>query len=691
VKIVPRKSGSVGYFTENLALDSGKKHGPFNLRCLDKMIIPGRLVTMFSFDKDLRKCLLVLAICIFPNFSVHGGSIVNDDLIVETTKGKIQGFETSTSEGKKVSAWYGIPYAQPPTGNLRFRHPREADPWEGIKNTQDQPNSCVQMRDTTWPGFSGAEEWNTNTKQSEDCLYLNVVIPRPHPKNAAVIIWIYGGGFWSGTTTLNLYDLRTMVAEQNIIMVGIQYRVASLAFLFFDTEDVPGNAGMYDQLMAIKWVKNNIAKFGGNPANITLMGESAGAASVSLHLLSPLTRPLFNQAIMQSASALAPWAVVSKREGQHRSLRLAELMGCPHDGHNVRASIDCLRKADPHKIVLKEWDGITHGFTGGIGVFVPIVDGAFLDESPGRAMRLEKFKKTNILLGSNKDEGNYFILYFFPKMFPREKEDEVMITRENFLHAIREAYPLSNKLQRKALEFEYTNWINPDDPVKNRIAVDRFTGDWQFTCPVVDFAHRYAETGNNVYMYHFMQQSTVSPWPKWSGAMHADEIAFLFGQPLNVSHGYSKQEIELSRQMMAYWANFAKTGNPSLSADHTWTKTYWPLHTPLKRETLTLSTAESKVLEGHGVRKCAFWKKFLPQLGNGKFDGRSGDFFTFNNAGSPPPNIDENLKHETWRHSKQPCELSCCNSASLVGPQSGSTTKLCFVLLFFLTLTHSAF
>jgi acetylcholinesterase len=96
--------------------------------------------------------------------------------------------------------------------------------------------------------------------------------------------------------------------------------------------------------------------------------------------------------------------------------------------------------------------------------------------------------------------------------------------------------------------------------VKNRVAVDRFTGDWQFTCPVVDFAHRYAETGNNVYMYHFAQQSTISPWPRWSGAMHADEIVFLFGQPLNVSYGYSQAEIELSKQMMAYWANFARTG-----------------------------------------------------------------------------------------------------------------------------------
>ena len=179
-----------------------------------------------------------------------------------TTKGKIRGFQLTTSNGGQVSAWYGIPYAQPPVGNLRFRHPRPMESWEGTKRTKDPPNSCIQSDDTMWPGFAGTEVWAVNTPKSEDCLYLNVVVPYPHPKHAAVIVWIHGGGFWSGTTTLEQYDLRTMAAEEEIIMVGIQYRLASLGFLFLDSEDVPGNAGMFDQLMAVQWVRNNIAQFG---------------------------------------------------------------------------------------------------------------------------------------------------------------------------------------------------------------------------------------------------------------------------------------------------------------------------------------------------------------------------------------------------------------------------------------------
>ena len=200
--------------------------------------------------------------------------------------------------------------------------------------------------------------WNPKTAMSEDCLYLNVVVPRPHPRKAAVLVWIYGDGFWSGTSTLDVYGMKTLAAEENVILVSMQYRVGSLSFMFFGTEDVPGNAGMFDQVMALQWVKDNIAQFGGNPDNVTLMGQGAGAVSVSLHLLSPLSRNLFSQAIMQSASATAPWGVITKEESFLRSLGLAELMEC-HSGtyrgyeeyirghkKNIRNTIDCLRRAN---------------------------------------------------------------------------------------------------------------------------------------------------------------------------------------------------------------------------------------------------------------------------------------------------------------------------------------------------------
>lgn len=478
-----------------------------------------------------------------------------DPLVVQTKKGKVRGITLTAATGKKVDAWLGIPFAQKPIGPLRFRHPRPVERWgDDIINATSHPNTCVQITDTVFPDFPGATMWNPNTPLSEDCLYVNVYSPKPRPKNAAVMLWIYGGGFYTGTTTLDVYDPKILVSEENVIVVSMQYRIASLGFLFFDNAEVPGNAGMFDQLMAMHWFRDNIHAFGGNPNNITMFGESAGAVAVSLHLLSPLSRNLFSQAIMQSGSPTAPWAIISRDESLLRGLRLAEAVGCPHDRHDVSAAIECLRTKDALELVNNEW--------GTLGIcefpFVPIIDGAFLDENPTRSLAVKNFKKTNILMGSNSEEGHYFIIYYLTDLF--RMQENVYVNREEFLQAVKELNPYVNNVARQAIVFEYTDWLNPDDPIKNRDALDKMVGDYQFTCNVNEFANRYAETGNNVYMYYYKHRSAVSPWPSWAGVIHGDEINFVFGEPLNPGKNYAPQEAELSRRIMRYWANFAKTG-----------------------------------------------------------------------------------------------------------------------------------
>lgn len=479
----------------------------------------------------------------------------DDPLLVQTKKGKVRGITLTAATGKKVDAWLGIPYAQKPLGSLRFRHPRPVERWgDEIINATTLPNSCTQIVDTLFGDFPGAAMWNPNTPISEDCLYINVIAPKPRPKNAAVMLWIYGGGFYSGTNTLDVYDPKILVSEENVVIASMQYRVASLGFLFFDTADVPGNAGLFDQLMGLQWVHDNIHAFGGNPNNITLFGESAGAVSVALHLLSPLSRNLFSQAIMQSGSPTAPWAIISREESLLRGLRLAEAVSCPHDRKEMSAVIECLRKKDALELVNNEW--------GTMGIcefpFVPMIDGAFLDETPQRSVAVKNFKKTNILMGSNSEEGHYFIIYYLTELF--RKEENVYVNREEFLQAVKELNPYVNNVAKQAIVFEYTDWLNPDDPVRNRDALDKMVGDYQFTCNVNEFAHRYAETGNNVYMYYYKHRSVISPWPSWAGVIHGDEISFVFGEPLNPGKNYAPQEIELSKRMMRYWANFAKTG-----------------------------------------------------------------------------------------------------------------------------------
>lgn len=132
----------------------------------------------------------------------------SDPLIVTTDKGKIRGITLNASTGKKVDAFLGIPYAQPPIGPLRYRHPRPAEHWEGILNTTTRSATCVQIIDNVFGDFSGSQMWNPNTPMSEDCLYINVMVPRPRPKNSPVMLWIFGGGFYSGTATLDVYDMK---------------------------------------------------------------------------------------------------------------------------------------------------------------------------------------------------------------------------------------------------------------------------------------------------------------------------------------------------------------------------------------------------------------------------------------------------------------------------------------------------
>ena len=136
----------------------------------------------------------------------------------------------------------------------------------------------------------------------------------------------------------------------------------------------------------------------------------------------------------------------------------------------------------------------------------------------------------------------------------------MFVSRKDFESSVSELNLWVSPVGKESIKFEYTDWLIPLDPRNNRVGLERMVGDWAFTCPVSDFAHRYAETGNNVYIYYFDERASVNPWPTWSGVLHGDEIAFIFGEPLNRSKNYEKAEIELSERMMRYWANFAKTG-----------------------------------------------------------------------------------------------------------------------------------
>ncbi|KAF5306664.1 hypothetical protein FQA39_LY08853 [Lamprigera yunnana] len=554
-------------------------------------------------DENMRWIVFLVATAI-SLFSVFA-----DDLIIATNKGKVRGVTETAHTGQKVDMWLGIPYAKKPLDDLRFQATVPAKKWRGVLDTTTWPNVCVQTEDTFFGNFSGAKMWLPNRPVSEDCLYLNVIVPKPRPHNATVMVWIYGGGFYSGSSTLEIYDPKVFVAEQNVIIVSMQYRLASLGFLYFGTSDAPGNVGFLDQVMALQWVHDNIANFGGNPNDVTIFGESAGSGSVSLHLLSPLSRSFFHRGIMQSGTATAPWAVIDTKIAKERGLYVAKEVGCPHNGDNIPATLDCLRKVDATKLVYAEQNVPLRGiidFT-----FLPVIDGAFIDSDPVSKLKSKNFEKKDILLGANGQEGNYFLFYFFPDTY--KLGDAPTVTRQQFLNFIPQLRKDRSKLEELAIAHEYTNWNNPNDPIQNAKIFDEIIGDEYFTCCMNDFAENWAEAGGNVYMYHFKHVSPAHHWPTWSGTLHADEIAFVFGEAFKPESSYTEAQKKFSTRVMRYWSNFAKTGNPNKPADVS--ECHWSEFNQNTQKYINLDVDHCSVEDGGLKPKhCAFWKKFIPQL-----------------------------------------------------------------------------
>lgn len=540
-----------------------------------------------------------------------------DDLIINTSHGKVQGKLLSVPGGD-VRAFLGIPYAKPPLGQLRFRAPQPAERWEGVKDSTKYSDSCYQVLDTAFPGFKGAEMWNPNTPLNEDCLYLNVWSPhfnktqsQPSPL-VPVLVWIYGGGFAMGTSSLDIYDGRFLSKSEGVVVVSMNYRLGALGFLSLpDNEHVRGNAGLLDQRLALQWVANNIAAFGGDPSTVTLFGESAGSGCVGLHLLSPGSQDLFQRAIMESGSPNAPWGTISQAESWDRSLMLAKLLGC---STFPPAQLEaCLQEADPATITSKQYEIFTKPSLLTLP-FVPVVDGDFLPDDLEVLQRTSNLPKKDVLVGVNKDEGTYFLIYGVPGF---GIIDESLISRYQFLHGVHLTMVDASNVTRETALFQYTDWTDVDNKMKNRDLLGNLVGDQLFVCPVLEFTQSYSQHGGKAFLYLFDHRSSNNPWPEWMGVMHGYEIEFVFGMPLNASLGYTKNEVNMTKKIMKHWANFARTGDPSIDGDN------WPMFTSEKQEYITLNYKHPEKKSMLRANECHLWNKLMPNIQKVSDDLRS--------------------------------------------------------------------
>ncbi|MGD9619968.1 MAG: carboxylesterase/lipase family protein [Mycolicibacterium sp.] len=462
-----------------------------------------------------------------------------DSAVVQTEAGAVRGV---IADDHRFFA--GIPYAASPVGQLRWKPPEPVPKWVGVRDAGRLGPRCIQ-------DLGGDIELGRQT--DEDCLTVNIWTPvvsdsgRPEPR--PVMVWIHGGSFVNGSG--GVYDARRLAARGDIVVVTINYRLGPLGFLAHPAlgpaGDV-GNYGLLDQQAAMRWVRDNIAQFGGNPDKVTVAGESAGGMSVCDHLVSPGSRGLFSAAIIQSAPCQAQGALPV---AQARSIDYAAEVGCA-DPASVAG---CLRGLPVGKLRKPLWyynigDDELIGPVTGTAV-LPVDPVAGFDE--GRAARVP------IMIGTNRDEFTLFVaLEYLRRGKVYQPSDYPGLLAATFgadAAAVAERYPLS--------AFDSV-------PVAYSTAVT----DGVFACVADRMAEALAsDPGRAVYAYEFNDRGAPAPDPLRTlpfpvGASHSLELRYLFdvggAPPLNPA------QIKLSDQMMDYWAHFVARGAPRADGQPDW-------------------------------------------------------------------------------------------------------------------------
>uniref|UniRef100_A0A3Q0KKW0 BC026374 protein (S09 family) n=1 Tax=Schistosoma mansoni TaxID=6183 RepID=A0A3Q0KKW0_SCHMA len=610
-----------------------------------------------------------------------------DQIVIRTNYGAVSG-KQKYIHGKNVFQFLGIPFAKPPTGDLRFRYPEPPDPWSNTLDATKPPNTCMQPLPESQEFLDATTRvWLNTTKMSEDCLYLNIwtrannnnyshaIDDRNHmmlessaifgPKGGRpVMVWIHGGSLIRGSSSIEMYNGAYLAGKMNVVVVSIQYRLGPLGFLYLGNDEIPGNQGLMDQVAGLQWVRENIAYFGGNPQQITLFGHSGGVICVALHLISPISNHLFQQAILQSGSPLAWWAVESSHTALEKTRLLAQLSGCnavtDSNGQYSKELVKCLQSVDSETLVVNQWhmhllrngenssrtnqlkklyrNRASHHLLSTAGYyfdlpFKPVVSAPFLPEWPYEVLGSGKLNiRHRIMLGVNKDEGMYHLvqslrMYFMSPgswpQIPREFRHDIAlmdpldllafyIMDENFLQSV--------LLQATVFEYQIPSralgtgsWTSLE-VVK---ALNEVGGDYNIKCPVVEFADFYSRGPNaQVFLYSFEHRTSGLTWPQWTGIMQGYEAEYIFGAPFNQAftdnyYNFTLEEKRLSEEMMQFWTNFASTGSPNLNPGefHTRNKelywdryeTYSPHSVAVLSESSSSSSSSSIAISGVSV------------------------------------------------------------------------------------------
>lgn len=485
----------------------------------------------------------------------------SSDAHIDTPQGPVQGVSTKTDG---IYTFNGLPFAQSPVGDLRWAAPKAPAKWTETRNAAEFGNRCMQLVGTEdgfmnrlieGQGLGGFKTWMIKrvvasakpAPISEDCLYLNVRTGNLNSQEKQpVMVWIHGGGHQFGSGDTSFYQANGLV-EKDVVLVTINYRLGVFGYMAHpalsadDPNGVSGNYGTLDQMAALKWVRENIGAYGGDPENVTIFGESAGAWSVTELMASPLAKGLFDKAIAQSGASTYHLGQmqgdgVGWPSGYSMGVKLADALGLENP------NADDLRSVPANDVISNLPEKADEAFH-------HIRDGYVFPENVGLAFQKGTFNAVPLMTGFNADEATLF--------FPDDPEPSVWL----------EGLPTNDAAAQKAmLETVYPGQAETLQSLYNLTNdfVDSGTqmmGDEIFGVNVRFAAEKNEAQGQPSYTYHFTR---VPPSEKQTlGAYHAAEIPFVFGS-LEPALGASDEDMKLADLMGTYWTNFAKSGNPNL-------------------------------------------------------------------------------------------------------------------------------
>ncbi len=454
--------------------------------------------------------------------------------------GKLEGLQH-----KSHQAWLGIPFAQPPVNELRFKAPQPVKPWPGIRSATKFGNSCPQGTHPV-PGMAASGP------RDEDCLYLNIYTPAADQQKRAVLFWIHGGAFLLGSGSEQLYDGGKLAERGDVVVVTVHYRVAALGYACFGSDSLEwgasANLGQLDQIAALRWVREHIHHFGGDAGNVTIFGESAGSAAVGTLLAMPSAKGLFHKAIMQSGAPRA----ADFQQASKLGYQLLDKLGIqPGDATALQSvGVDNIVEA---AIALATPGGISFG---------PVEDGITLPHAPEQANAAGFSASIPLLIGTNRDEWKLFNNVANRKPI----DDDQLIRRTSRLLGIDES--AASELVEVYRHSRQSHGLT----AQNLDIFDTIESVWRMRSPCSMFAIDHSQHQTDTWHYLFCYESPARHGIL--GSCHALEIPFVFGTldapTQDRFAGTGPVVEELSANMMDAWISFARNGSPEHAGIGKW-------------------------------------------------------------------------------------------------------------------------